>query len=241
MHNHGLFIWNMASHLVASMSGLVSFLFAFYENLKSRQVTSRAFFVVGMLFLIVACDQAWTDEHNNSTALIAEKSALVQEKNFWKEQSYAKDATLRSRDDLLAKNYTALTGEQTAANQSQSSLAQLSAKILSFSTVSQKTTVLYLDKNRNTSSLASSRFLLLTNKEIGSVKIRVTCDQDVETAQTVPVGMGGGAFIGAVRIAGNSFESGIPQSATWSPTLPLVAEVDYRGNGDIACTFYPHQ
>lgn len=112
------------------MSGLASFAFSLWEHSRQKKLESRAFFIVGFICLIIAFDQAWQDEHRNSEILIAEKTALVQERNFWKDQSYQKDATLRSRDDLLAKNYTALTAEQSAASQTQPSLAQLSGKIL---------------------------------------------------------------------------------------------------------------
>ena len=113
------------------MSGVASFAFAIYEHVRNKKIESRAFFAVGVLCSIIAFDQAWQDEHNNASTLIGEKSALWQERDFWKNQSYEKDDALRTRDNLLAQNYSALAGEQNTANQTQASLAQLSSKILS--------------------------------------------------------------------------------------------------------------
>jgi hypothetical protein len=145
LHNLGQFLWNVSSHLVASMSGIASFIFSAYEHAGKRKISSRVFLVVGILFLIVAFDQAWTDEHNNSTILIGEKAALVQERDFWKAQSYQNEASLHSRDQLLSQNYTALIGEQSTANGAQSSLAQLSKKILDIGAVQWSVTTLPVD------------------------------------------------------------------------------------------------
>ena len=124
MHSgHWLFAQNVFAHLVASMSGVASFIIAMYEHSRQRKVTSRAFFVIGVICLVMAFDQAWQDEHNNTNNLIAEKSVLWQERDFWKEQSYAKDSSLRSLNELLGKNYGVLSDTQ-------SSLAKLSNRLL---------------------------------------------------------------------------------------------------------------
>jgi hypothetical protein len=130
MHDHLLFIGNALAHLVASMSGLVSFAIAVYEATRKKKFETWAFFGLGAICLVVAFDQAWQDEHRNAQLLVSQKEEAVIERNFWKDQSYAKDAALHSRDELLAKNYSALIGEQTTANQTQQSIAQLSKKII---------------------------------------------------------------------------------------------------------------
>ena len=96
------------------MSGIASFIMATWEHAKGRRIESRVFFVVGFLFLIVAFDQAWQDEHRNSQILQAEKSTQSSEAGFWKQQSYEKDASLRSRDELLSKNFSVLSDTQTS-------------------------------------------------------------------------------------------------------------------------------
>lgn len=123
MHNVWLFLMNVVAHLVASMSGIVSFVIAFYEAVRNRKIESWIFFAVGAICLIIAFDQAWQDEHRNVETLIAEKSTLWQERDFWRNQSYEKDASLRIRDSLLEKDTVAL-------GNSQGALANLSNKIL---------------------------------------------------------------------------------------------------------------
>jgi len=130
MHDHLLFMGNVFGHLVASMSGFVSFAISICEAFRKKKFETWAFFVVGALCLIVAFDQAWQDEHRNAQILIAEKSSVMAEKTFWKDQAYAKDAALNRTQELFAQNYTALVGEQTTANKAQQSLTQLSNKIV---------------------------------------------------------------------------------------------------------------
>jgi hypothetical protein len=133
MHSHWLFIYNVGAHLVASMSGVASFIFAIIEHARGKKIETWAFSVVGAICLIVAFDQAWQDEHRNSEVMKSEKATAVQEMDFWKQQTYDKDSALRQRDALLAQNYTALIGEQATANKTQDSLATLSTKILDIS------------------------------------------------------------------------------------------------------------
>src|SRR5438105_9029925 len=114
MHDQWLFFGNVFAHLVASMSSIVSFAFAVYEATKNKRIESWVFFAIGSFFLIVAFDQAWQDEHHNVRALITEKTNLSQERNFWKDQSYSKDASLRTRDELLGRNYSVLAHSQSS-------------------------------------------------------------------------------------------------------------------------------
>lgn len=123
MYNHFLFVWNVAAHWVASMSSIVSFTLGIVELVRNKKVESWIFFAVAALFLIMAFDQSWQDEHKNSGMLKSEKADAVSAKNFWENQSYQKDASLRVRDELLAKNYGVLS-------ETQSSLTELSNKLV---------------------------------------------------------------------------------------------------------------
>jgi hypothetical protein len=130
MHDICLFLWNVLCHLVASMSGLASFCMSLWEHTKKeRRIESRAFFIVGVLCLIVAFDQAWEDEHRNSTVLIAEKSVLAQERDFWKSQSDQKDAVIRDENKANLGYITAVTETQKTANGTQQSLTELTEKV----------------------------------------------------------------------------------------------------------------
>jgi hypothetical protein len=122
-HPQLLFIYNVAAHWVASMSSVVSFTLGIIETIRNRKTEGRIFFSVAGLFLILAFDQAWQDEHRNSELLKAEKAVASSEKNFWESQSYQKDNSLRVRDELLTQNYEVLA-------QTQSSLAELSNKLV---------------------------------------------------------------------------------------------------------------
>lgn len=72
-----LFVGNVASHLVALMSGIASVIVATYETIKGRSILARSFWSVALVCLIVACDEAWQDEHRNTQSVIADKSSIT--------------------------------------------------------------------------------------------------------------------------------------------------------------------
>jgi len=165
------------------MSGVVSFSIAIWEAFKKKKVESRVFFIIGAIFLIIACDQAWQDEHNNVKALIAEKATLWQERDFWKSQSYQKDAVIRSRDDLLGRNYVVLA-------QTQNSLANLSNRLLDVSSPPPRK----IDAHRwripetytyaNVGKVQFWTFVITSNKPITPTKGTISCDADFQLIET---------------------------------------------------------
>jgi hypothetical protein len=74
-HDHFLFFGNVASHLVALMSGIASFVLSTITAIRKRPIIERWFWVAGAICLIAAFDGAWQDEHRNTQTVIAEKSA----------------------------------------------------------------------------------------------------------------------------------------------------------------------
>jgi hypothetical protein len=226
MYNHWLFIHNVLAHLVASMSGVASFLFATWEHAKKKKLEARIFFIVGMFCLIIAFDQAWQDEHGNVKVLVGEKAALWQERDFWKIQTYDKDAALRSRDQLLAQNYTALIGEQTTANGSQQSLAQLSNKILDISKPEPQEFSMRTDAVEYppiSQGQRVSEFVMTTNKPI-TANIVFSCDHAIPYLSAHIAG-GGPHFPNSVeRIYDNSWGIHIP-SPMVTPQSPLIIVV----------------
>src|SRR6267154_4801759 len=63
MHDQWGFIQSVFAHVVASMSGVASFVFSLIERIRKKKLSSRIFFAVGILCLIIAFYQAWEDEH----------------------------------------------------------------------------------------------------------------------------------------------------------------------------------
>jgi hypothetical protein len=229
MHDHWLFTWNVLSHLVASMSGFASFLMSLWEHSRRRKIESRVFFIVGVLCLVIAFDQAWQDEHRNSEILKAEKATLSSDAGFWKNQAYEKDTSLRSRDQLLAQNYTALIGQQSSANDSQSALAKLSDKILDIGKPQALRVVIQaLMEPIGDGPVKVRYFIVLTNKTVTPAIVNVSCDQDITAGEGAVVGTtvmsaGMGPVIGNRR-----FNFSIASPA-WSPQSPILVDVHYTG------------
>jgi len=222
MHDHWLFTWNVLCHLVASMSGVASFVLSMWEHTKGRKIESRVFFIVGFICLTVAFDQAWQDEHRNSQVLISEKAVLSGESEFWKGQAYLKDESLRSRDQLLSQNYTALIGEQKTANQTQDSLTQLSGKILDIQKpIPWKWEALVLGIPSGTSP-TRDQFLLITNKLMSPVDIIFSCSQPITNAESRIVANPYAAI--TVKLDETRWESKI-SSPAWTPESPIEIDI----------------
>jgi hypothetical protein len=67
----------IASHLVALMSGISSFIFATISAVNKKPLVAKWFWAAGAICLIAACDGAWQDEHRNSQMMAQEKSSIA--------------------------------------------------------------------------------------------------------------------------------------------------------------------
>lgn len=148
---------------------------------------------------------------------------------FWKQQSYEKDASLRSRDQLLGQNYSALIGEQSTANDSQSALAKLSDKILDIGRPLKLNVVTQpLMEPPGDGPIEVRYFIVLTNKTVNPAFMNVSCDQDITAGEGAVVGttqtlMGIGPVVGKRR-----FNLSIT-SPPWGPLSPVLLDVHYSG------------
>jgi hypothetical protein len=242
MHEFWLFVWNVAAHWVSSMSSIVSFTLGIVELVRNKKIESWIFFAVGAMFLVVAFDQAWQDEHRNSSVLIAEKSAATSERNFWKDQSYQKDVSLRSRDQLLAQNYAALIGQQDTANKAQDSLTKLSGKILDIGRPSNlKWDSLALESPEQVSinpPILRSRWLLLTNKSVSPAEFTFGCSLPIDSSEIKVAGS-----VGEVRVTRlDKDEWGAKvMSPAWSPDSPILVITNFSqvaSGTAITCRFH---
>jgi hypothetical protein len=160
------------------MSGIASFIMSAIQHAKNKQTESRAFLIAGIICLLVAFDQAWQDEHRNSQILIAEKMSLSSEKEFWKAQSYAKDASIRARDEMLSQNFGVLANTQ-------SSLANLSNRLLDtvepapkkIDVMNWKVPASYDDGKGG--KIQFWVLVVITNKDWTPVKGDLVCDADM--------------------------------------------------------------
>jgi hypothetical protein len=230
MHNQWLFFRDVLSHWVTSMSGIVSLLICAVEYIRKHKLEGAMFCVLAGLFLICAFDQAWEDEHRNADVLIGEKSALVSELEFWKQQSYQKDDAIHTRDQLLSKNYAALIGEQTTANNTQSSFSRLSEKILEVGKPQPLRVITQaLMEPAGDGPLKVQYFIVLINKSVNPAIMEISCDQDITS--------GGGAVVGARQalmgtgpvIAKRRFDLSLT-SPPWTPLSPVLLDVHYTGS-----------
>jgi len=243
MHDHWLFTWNVLSHLVASMSGIASFVMSMWEHARNKKIESRVFFVVGVLCLTVAFDQAWQDEHRNSEVLISQKESLASEKNFWQSQYYATSQTLQRRDELLAKNYTALTDEQTSAAKSQTSLAALSQKILDINKPEKQSYGFHF-MQWNTKLFTIPGFsgmsqIVITSNQSIMANFDLSCEQPFSVVDA-RVADGGPEFPESyLKVSPSSWQIRIPNPQV-SPQYPVIVTLGYNTASLGSCTFAPN-
>lgn len=116
MHNHWLFIGNVAAHLVALMSGIASFFIGIYEKGKNRPVATKAFWAIAVLCLLFAFDQAWQDEHRNTQAVIQEKSDAWTKFSTCDKQLAVDEAVLKTNQGTMMTQQALLSGQQDTFN-----------------------------------------------------------------------------------------------------------------------------
>ena len=118
-----MFIYDLFHQILFYFGTVGAMLILLWEKVFKRALHLKTVLVVAGFCLFLSCFQAWVDEHHNSEQLIRDKAQLSAEREFWRGQSNAKDDLLRSRDDLLAANFSIL-------GNTQQSLANLSNRVL---------------------------------------------------------------------------------------------------------------
>lgn len=118
------------------MSGIVSFTLGIVEYFRKQKTEATIFAVVAMLFLLVACDEAWQDEHRNAEVVAAERSAAVSSQSVCQtdlrvEDAYSKgiEGQLGDARGALDKQAASLTQQQGTINSCVVSLGKMNPAI----------------------------------------------------------------------------------------------------------------
>jgi hypothetical protein len=235
MYPHWQFFLNVLSHWVASMSGIVSLAIGFYEKTKNA-VASKYLFAIAGICMVVAFDQAWMDEHRNTELLIGQKSVLWQERDFWKQQSYARDDALRSRDQLLAQNYSALIKQQETLNNTQDSMARLADKILDLSKPEPQKFIVRRDES-DSEFLARwkrhTQLLIMTNRP-AKAHVVVSCEQAMPGLEAHIVEGGPRFPMSVEKEQDNAWLISIP-SPEITPQYPMLVNIGYNSDSLGGC------
>ncbi len=188
--------------------------------------------VTGALLLLVAFYQAWVEEHRIVEQLENDKRAVASEKDFWKGQSFQKDASLRIRDEMLSGNFSVLADTQ-------KSLTTLSEKVLD---ISKPEPLRILTSGEDLPYYGGSQpreaiFLAFPNKVVGAVNAEVTCDKRIKAARAHMFGHR--AWTGySLEVEGNKVFIRIGSPA-WTPTQPLVVYMAFEKELFKECSIRP--
>ena len=218
-----LFLWDYFHQVLFYLGGVVALAEMLWMKYQDTPLQKRFFTGIALLCLFVASYQAWVDEHRNAEDMREGKQQAVQDREFWKGQSYAKDEALRVRDGLLQQNFTTLSGSQQA-------LANLSTKILDISKPApQKTTILARRFGANDIK-QRGKFVtfitMLTTKPATPASFLVNCNGKVNNFALMPID-GAGPHISTSNMVDD--HSGIltMNSPSWSPSQPIFIVVGH--------------
>jgi hypothetical protein len=235
MSEHSLFVVNVLSHLVALMSGIVSFGLALWAEIKKKPHHRLAFWIIGCLCLIVAFDQAWRDEHHNTKAVIDQKADLTSRMSecsvgfkaagdkatFFEEQTHSNQQTINQQ-------LKTLTAQQQTANSQQNTMNNCVVALGKANIADpQKTSVGFFSADFQGAPLSKHKSLLLafTNKPVPSpARGRVACTKPFKYAQLGTVGSGMLGIIPRINEFTYDWELSSPQ---WTPTNPLIFVIAY--------------
>jgi hypothetical protein len=163
-----------------------------------KQVSLKHLWIAGLICLFFASYEAWKDEHARVDQLFRENQTVVNERDFWKDQSYQKDTALRARDQLLGQNFATL-------NATQQALASLSNKVLEIAkpeplkiTIGMGGALL-----KSKDGYKDNQFLVFANKVIRA-RGQFSCDQKISDIHAFVVGSAN-LYVGGSQEAGGAF------------------------------------
>jgi len=228
MTNATLFLSDLFHQILFYIGGVLALVDLIATKLLHKPLEGRVFTYLGIGLLFVACFQAWIDEHSNSEQLIKEKSELVQQRNYWKALSDAKDQTIRETVAALSKTQTAF--------------ADLSNKVLD---ITRPEPLRLLVKQNEFASLSQNgkkvwMLSVVSNKTVTPVRGLVGCEHPFQT-------IGGVTILGEAEVMTGSGDNGVindhqvrigivtPALNPEAPLLLLVLAADQPGLGK--CTF----
>ena len=126
MHEHALFAGNVLAHLVASMSGLVSFVLSVVQAIRKKEIATWIFFGIGCLCLLVAFDQAWRDEHRNVEAVTQSKADAWGQFNTCDKERAVNNVLVGTYESQIAQQRVSLDHQQDVFNRCVLTLQQVS-------------------------------------------------------------------------------------------------------------------
>jgi hypothetical protein len=204
-----LFASDLFHQLLFYVGGVLAFMEWMLMKYFDTPLEKQLFTSIVLILFFFCCFQAFKDEHQNSQTLIGDKAELTSERNFWKEQSEAKDGEVRQRDRLLETNFTTLSGTQR-------SLAGLSHKILDI-TKPEPTRITMHAIPIKQSDAPAAILVAHTNNSIAGFKGKVKCDRAFHPLQITIPNAGGqmnAGYAGTMMDSEVNFQFGAQQYGT---------------------------
>jgi hypothetical protein len=220
-----LFLWDLFHQVLFYIGGVLAFAEMVMLKWLATPLEKKVFTGLAVACLFIASFQAWIDEHHNVEVLITEKSHAIEEREFWKGQSYAKDQSVRDRDALLDHNIGALSDTQSA-------LANLSNKILDIArpqpAIPQMRIASFPTNTKvKGADLMVWLLIVLINRDVSPLRGTVTCDKplNLQAGRIFMPGDVATMSVGPYPIGDRSYRIQYTDPAVWKPDTPLVFEV----------------
>lgn len=230
-------------HHAAGWAGIGSTVATYMpESLRKRfglDKEKRKFtFAIAGILLYVAVYQAWIDEHHNTEMVVAQRAADQKERDFWKQQSYDKDAAIRTKDSLLEKNISALADTQTA-------FANLSNKVLDITkpqALEVNTSTLQIPfegRRANDNAVLHSAVVIAAPNRNLAMRVTIECEHAFIVSYASAIVKTRRAVIFPIqtdRLSDKKWKL-FTESPLWEPTVPISVLIysvnDSPGNCDV--------
>lgn len=179
--------------------------------------------------------QALTDKNSRLT------SAILQQVQDCKDKTAGvAKACSESLVSLKEQNAGEASRAQTLEEQVRSertTIDNFSREIIK-ATVQQRTiTPVVLDFDNSNVAAKKSRWILLTNKDMGEMHLIIGCDQAIEITDHVV--LNGDNTIGHQPMRMTAYMWDITLSSRWTPVTPILIGVRHSGPDAILCSFGP--
>jgi len=245
MQNLGLFLGNVLAHWVALMSGLVSFCFALWQYSKGKEISAKAFWVVASVFLFIAVNLAWQDEHRNSLTLISEKASAVGLTNSCLQQARVQEAfskglqiSNQSLQNSLNQAQDSFGKQQNAVNSCVVSLGKMNPIL-----TTKQTVIPIQIEGVNTGAPRKIVFemIILTNRTIDPTGI-LECASPLQPGTLPSLTVHGNMRFGGIStitpVNDRTFDLRVNMDGTWTPDNPIHFTALAAGEPG-PCTFKP--
>jgi len=245
-----MFIGNLTAHVVALMSGVVSFATAVWETAKKKTIRARVYWAITAFCFVLACDLAWQDEHRNTQGVVTLRAIDTSEKTVCQIESrtlaaYTKglEANNLGKQQTIDEQRTLNGNQQATINNCVVSLGKMNPAI-NTKIVALALQVLSGTQNNLPGGPRQAyvfELVIMTNRATAPIG-KLTCDQPFKPLNAPELNMQATSAVVAPQmpnaISDREYEIRVSNTgATWTADNPIFFAAQSESNSLGHCSF----